>query len=121
MELFKPLTDYNEDVTQSILGDMLHHLPAVDPEFAAFRQEFRSTITDEQKEVDKKAYDRAVAQFGENRPFERWFEINRLDGYIRGLLYPDRANDWAEVYTDAQRELGEKIRKHVERPVEETK
>ena len=35
--------------------------------------------------------------------------------------YPDRANDWAEVYTDAQRELGEKIRKHVERPVEETK
>ena len=55
VELFKPLTDYNEDVTQSILGDMLHHLPAVDPEFAAFRQEFRSTITDEQKEVDKRA------------------------------------------------------------------
>ena len=114
VELFKPLTDYNEDVTQSILGDMLHHLPAVDPEFAAFRQEFRSTLTDEQKEVDKRAYDRAVTQFGENRPFERWFEMNRLDGYIRGLLYPDRANEWANVYTKDQRRLGETIRAHVE-------
>jgi len=117
MELFKPLTDYNEDVPQSILGDMLHHLPAVDPEFAAMREEFRGTLTKKQVAEDKRSH----LNRGETRSFEDWMEFSRLDAYIRGLLYPDRANDWADVYTDTQRELGKKIRKHVERPVEETK
>ena len=109
IELFQPLS--GKDVTNPIMGDMLHYLPAVDPKFAELREKFRGSITKKQKTIDERAWEES----GDNRSFEAWFEANRLDAYIRGLLYPDENNDWKD-YTDTQRVIGDEMRIHVESP-----
>ena len=94
------------------MGDMLHYLPAVDPEFSELREKFRDSLTREQKTTDKRAWEES----GDNRSLEAWFEATRLDAYIRGLLYPDEKNDWKDVYTGDQRKIGIEMRSHVESP-----
>ena len=116
IELFQPLA--GKDVTNPIMGDMLHYLPAVDPEFAKLRQKFRRAITVKQKDRAREVWEKS----GDQRSFSAWFET-RLDAYIRGLLYPDERDDWGSkpgspnsAYTKKLREVGEEIRRHVEGP-----
>ena len=110
IRLYQPLA--GKDVTNAIMGDMLHYLPAVDPEFSELREKFRDSLTREQKTTDKRAWEES----GDNRSLEAWFEATRLDAYIRGLLYPDEKNDWKDVYTGDQRKIGIEMRSHVESP-----
>jgi hypothetical protein len=96
---------------QGIFGDMLHYMPDADPEFARARESFMDSMTPDQLAVDKRAYERAKAEYGESRPFEDWFRVSRLDGYLRGYLAPDpRAAtdpkyDWGDTYSTDQRSL----------------
>jgi hypothetical protein len=114
VELFKPLAGKDPSaLLNPIMGDMLHYLPAVDSTFAELREKFRKSITDEQLVEDEEAHQRALDQ-GDNRSFEDWFEMNRLDAYIRGLLFPDENDEWKDVYTKVQREIGEEIQRRVE-------
>lgn len=103
IELFEGVR--GENLPVAVFGDMLHYLPEVMPEFSQKRQDFEKTITEDQRAVDRKAYERAVLEHGESRSFEDWFELNRLDAYIRGFLAPDKANEWKNVYTPEQTQI----------------
>lgn len=103
IEIFEGIV--GEDLPTSIFGDMLHYLPEVMSEWATKRRKFQQSVTPDQKNMDKRAYERAVLRHGESRPFEKWFEINRLDAYIRGFIAPDKADEWRGVYTPEQKKL----------------
>jgi hypothetical protein len=89
----------------AIMGDMLHHLPSVDQTFAGMREQLRSTLTPEQLAIDQKAYEKSKAEYGEDRPFEDWMHISRLDAYVRGRLAPDKNDEWKDAYTPEQKTL----------------
>jgi hypothetical protein len=103
-------------LTSAIFGDMLHYAPDVNPGFSRLREQFRKTITPKQLEVDRRAYERAKRDYGEDRPFDRWFDVSRLDAYIRGYLAPDPNNDWAGAYTPEQEGLMERMRTSLRDP-----
>ena len=114
IELFLPLKQREEDVTTSIFGDMLHGLPAANPEFAELRREFGREIIN-----DPLMLEGAVEQYhasDDPRSFQEWFERTELDAFIRGLLAPDKADDWKNVYTSELRDIGKKMTKLIETP-----
>lgn len=104
------------DLQRAVFGDALHYLPHVDKNFAKMRDDFVNTITPEQSVVDRSAYNRARSEHGETRPYDRWFDLNRKDAYIRGYLAPDAANEWANVYTDQQRSMLDAMRAYLQAP-----
>ncbi len=99
-----------------VFGDMLHHMPSVDPEFSAMRDQFRGTITPEQDAIDRGAYQRGVARYGEDRPYDKWMDVSRLDAYLRGYLSPDDNNEWAGAYTSEQLRLLEQMQDLLKKP-----
>ena len=103
IELFNPDLK-GKRLESALFGDMLHHLPDVNPKFNALREAFRRSMTAEQAGMDRNAFDRYVKE-GEDRTFEQWFEVSRLDAYLRGKLAPDERDEWADVYTPAQNQL----------------
>lgn len=98
---------------RAIFGDMLHMLPGRDERFSALRKRFAETLTDEQKAIDRRAYEREQAQYGENRPYEDWFERSRLDAYLRGHLAPDEQDQWRGAYTPQQKDLLDRIQRYL--------
>lgn len=103
-----------DDLERAIYGDMLHHLPSVDPEFRRMREEFIGTLTPQQKAIDRRAYERMKMR-GEKRSFRDWFDISRKDAYLRGYLAPDARDEWAGAYTPEQRRRLETMREYLGR------
>ena len=104
---------------QMVFGDMLHYLPHVDPEFGAMREQYRQSLTPEQQGVDRRAYQRGGEEYGENRPFDKWMDVSRLDANLRGYLSPDQNNEWAGSYTPEQVNLLDSMRDLLKKPVED--
>src|SRR5437762_1202895 len=79
-----------DELSNAIAGDMLHYLAAIDPRtqtpidpaWRNLRSAFARTITPEQAEIDRRAYEASR----DPRPFDQWHDASRLDAYIRGLL-----------------------------------
>jgi hypothetical protein len=117
IEIFKPLKERGEDVTQALFGDMLHGLHHVNPEYAELRREFGRAILND-SELLKEEVD-IWKRGSDNRDFGQYLEYSRLDAFIRGLVSPDKANDWAGVYTPEMRKIGRKITALLETPVED--
>ena len=119
----KPLVEvFNSDLqgeeyTTAIFGDMLHYLPSVDKTFSDLRNEYAATLTEEQKQIDINAFERAKAEYGESRDFDSWFDTSRLDAHLRGYLAPDRNDEWRESYTEEQKILLEYMKKYLQEPV----
>jgi hypothetical protein len=117
IELFQPLHERDEDVTQAIFGDILHALPDVSPRFASLKREFGKTVLS-----DKNLEEESRRRFRQNssnnpsdtRTFNEWFETNDLDAYIRGLLSPDKADNWRDVYSEKMRKIGREMMRVVE-------
>lgn len=101
---------------KAVFGDMLHYLPQVDPVFNEQRQAYRKLITPEQAAIDRGAYDRAKAEYGEDRPFDDWMDISRLDAHLRGYLAPDANDEWAGSYTPEQISVLDGIRSYLQTP-----
>ena len=103
------------DIETAIKAEKLHFLPEVDENFAGMRRAFEQTLTSEQLAVDKRVYDENVKAGRENRSFEKWFEVSRLDAYIRGYIFPDKADEWRKqgVYTDDQKKLLDEAKSYV--------
>ena len=113
IEVFRPDLK-GPALEQAIYGDMLHHLPAVDPQWQEMRQRYRQLITPEQAKVDQQAYQ----QEGEQRPYEDWMDQSRLDAHIRGRLAPDENDEWGEWYTPQQQVLLDQMEDHLTQPVQ---
>ena len=95
-----------EELKKMVYGDMLHYMPEADPEFSGLRDQYAQSLTDEQKRIDRMAYQgdvrRSLMQDRRPRGFDRFMDISRLDAHLRGYLAPDRNNEWAGSYTPEQ-------------------
>lgn len=105
-----------DKLERALFGDMLHHLPSVDPQFEEMRQKLQASLTDEQKAVDQKSYEKAKSDYGEDRPIDQWMNQSRLDAYVRGRLAPDDNNDWKDVYTEDQHKLLNDLEDYLKKP-----
>jgi len=83
------------------LGEGMHYLPQVDPNFAAFREKIRESMTPEQLAQSRRRYDfyRSDPENPETRPYEDFFEVSDLDAFIRGYISPDKADEWRKSGT----------------------
>lgn len=96
----------------AVVGDMLHYLgavdpasgKAVDPNWRALRSQLIAARDPDSQKMDANAYKEDRAQ-GETRSFEDWMNESRADAYVRGYLTPDKANEWADVYSPQQKEI----------------
>lgn len=90
----------------AIFGDMLHHQPTIDPQFAALKQQFQSSFNPQQTEINKARYQQAI-QSGETGSFDDWMNRSQVDAYIRGYLAPDAADEWRKqgAYTPEQMKI----------------
>ena len=103
-------------LSDTLAADMMHYLSAVnpqtglpiDPQFAAMRRGFATTLTPAQMAVDERAH----AQYGDPRPLDQWMEQSRLDAYLRGTMF----GQWpAEVFTPEQTQMGVNMRQYLQR------
>jgi hypothetical protein len=102
----------NPNLQRRILGDMLHDLPQTDEKFNSMREEFKTSMTPRQKDLDRRVYKEAILPegtskhaYGEDRSYEDWHDRSRLDAHIRGSIAPDENNEWKDFYTDKQKEI----------------
>ena len=116
----------NPNLQRRILGDMLHDLPQTDEKFNSMREEFKTSMTPRQKDLDRRVYKEATMPegsvvnsdlepsyggkklkhaYGEDRSYEDWHDRSRLDAHIRGSIAPDENNEWKDFYTDKQKEI----------------
>ncbi len=103
-----------------LFGDMLHHAPEMLPRFGRLREAYRHTITAEQQEADRRAYQRAQSRHGEERSYGDWYEMSRLDAHIRGYVagqwtQPNKDGEGAWPYTDQQRMILEEMKGELKR------
>lgn len=97
-----------------MFGDMLHYLPAVDNKYNSLRQQFAESMTPRQREIDQTAYNRNQAEYGENRPYNEWFDKSRLDAYIRGGLVPEINPEWQNAFTPEQKNIIASIQQYLQ-------
>ena len=104
-----------EEQDRAIVGEKLHYMPKVDKKFSEMRKGFEGMMTDEQWDFEKKHYDKLVKEGKESRPFKQWWEVSRLDAYIRGYLAPDRNDEWRKsgAYTGKQKIHLEEMKKYI--------
>ena len=101
------------NIDEFVKGEALHYLADVDPTFSDFRDQYSKSLTQGQKAIDKRAYARSKEMYGEKRPYNKWFDANRLDAHIRGYLSPDKADEWRGSYTPEQISILEKMRSYL--------
>lgn len=101
------------NIDEFVKGEALHYLADVDPTFSDFRDQYLKSLTQGQKAIDKRAYARSKEMYGEKRPYNKWFDANRLDAHIRGYLSPDKADEWRGSYTPEQINILEKMKSYL--------
>lgn len=100
---------FSEDLTRGqLMGDALHYAQSIDPTYQEFREKFRGSLTDEQKEQSHRRYERYTnPQKGdpwpaEKRSYKDWFEASDLHQIMGGLY----TGEWGpQGYTEQQKKL----------------
>jgi hypothetical protein len=71
-----------------VLGDVVsHHLVNIDPTIKQAYQSFTGSIQPWQEDILKSQYQHAVANQGEQRPYEAWRTMSGVPGYFRGYAF----------------------------------
>jgi hypothetical protein len=84
-----PTIDIYKDapnMQQSLMGEMLHYIPYVDPGYSNLKQQFGTSLT----------------------PWQRSINTD-IDAYIRGGLFPQNNPEWQGIYTPEQTDILGKI------------
>lgn len=110
-----------EALQSAIAGDMLHLLGGYhpdtgdvpDPKFRALKNEFAQSFTPHQHSTNLKAYEMDKASYGDVGNFDQWLDRSRTDAYIRGHLFPDKADNWRGFYTPSQIKILERMRNYL--------
>ena len=113
----------NPNLQRRILGDMLHDLPQTDEKFNSMREEFKTSMTPGQKDLDRRVYKEAILPegtskhaYGEDRSYEDWHDRSRLDAWVRGRI----AGQWGdEYYTDKQKEITDNMVRYLKEEEED--
>jgi hypothetical protein len=122
-ELFnKDLKD--QDLQETIAGDMLHHLGSVDPttgqpvdpHWMDMKRKMIAARGGPQTSMDDEAYQQEKANPAyQTAPFEDWMQNNRSDAYIRGALFPKQNPEWQHpgVYSPEMQAVGAQMRDYL--------
>ena len=127
----------NPNLQKRILGDMLHDLPETDEKFNSMREEFKTSMTPRQKDLDRRVYKEATMPegsvvnsdlepsyggkklkhaYGEDRSYKDWHDRSRLDAWVRGRI----AGQWGdEYYTDKQKEITDNMVRYLKEEEED--
>ncbi len=103
-ELFGPVQQMSpKDRQETIAGDLLHHLGAidpatgqpVDPAWRVMKQELGAAREPFHLRADRNAYEREKANPSyETSPYPEWDQNNRLDAYVRAGVFPNQNKEW---------------------------
>lgn len=113
-----------QDLTETIAGDMLHHLGAVDPKtgqpvnpkWMALKQQMIAGMGPDQNSMDQGAYNEEKSNPSyETGSYDDWMKNNRADAYIRGALFPNQNPEWQEpgIYTPAMQQATAAMRNYL--------
>jgi len=105
IEVFNPKTS-----PLDILGDYVsHYAVETDPQLQQLYQQFQGQL--DPKSMQER-YQYHVANFGENRPYEQWYQMTGLPEMFRGYTF----NQWEnpkELYTPAQLQTLDTVRQYL--------
>lgn len=100
-EIFNPDIK-GQDLQQTIAGDMLHHLGAVnpqtgqpvDPQWMGMKKRLISAIPDSHAQMNTGAYEQEKSSPYGAGSYPDWMQNNRSDAYIRAGVFPEQNPDW---------------------------
>lgn len=103
-EIFNPNIKSGPDLQQTIAGDMLHHLGAVnpqtgapvDPQWMDMKQRLIGAIPDNHAQMNTGAYEQEKASPYGAGSYNDWMQNNRGDAYIRAGVFPQQNPDWQQ-------------------------
>jgi len=85
-----------------ILGDVVsHHLVNSDPTVKDYYNQFKQSLTPDQKTRLQSQYQWAQKNYGETRPYQQWEEHSGMPAYFRGYPF-QQWDDAASAYTPEQ-------------------
>jgi hypothetical protein len=113
-----------QDLTETIAGDMLHHLGTtdpstgqpVDPKWMAMKQQMIAGMGPDQASMNQEAYQQERANTAyQTGPYDDWMNNNRADAYIRGALFPNQNPEWQQpgTYTPAMQQTAAAMRAYL--------
>lgn len=116
-----------EEIKSTLAGEALHVLSGidpttqqpVDPNFRKFKDQFINSLTPEQLTFERMQFRSGNPDLGvEGRDFKQWFETSRADAYLRGYLFPDKADEWRQsgTYTGQQYGILQEAQKYLTTP-----
>jgi hypothetical protein len=90
-----------------VAGDIAsHYMIYNDPSMMDYYNQFRHSINPEQQQRLQQQYEFYQQNYGENRPYEKWYEMTGLPGYFRGYPFQQWEPEFVEqAYTPQQRLL----------------
>lgn len=113
-----------QDLTDTVAGDMLHHLGTIDPatgqpidsKWLDMKQRLIAAMGPEQAQMDKQAYEQEKANPAyETGPYDDWVKNNRSDAYIRGAIFPNQNKEWQQdgIYNPAMQAVTGEMRDYL--------
>jgi hypothetical protein len=90
-----------------VAGDIAsHYMIYNDPSMMDYYNQFRHSINPEQQQRLQQQYEFYRQNYGEDRPYEKWYEMTGLPGYFRGYPFQQWEPEFVEqAYTPQQRLL----------------
>lgn len=113
-----------QDLTETVAGDMLHHLGSVDPStnkpvdptWMDMKQRLIGAMGIPQNLMDSQAYQQEKSNPAyETGSFDDWMKNNRSDAYIRGAIFPKQNPEWQEggIYNPAMQAVTSEMRNYL--------
>jgi len=98
-----------------MLGDITsHYLIYEDPQVKQYYDQFQNSLNIGQYDRLRNQYQFAQQNYGEQRPYEQWYESTGLPGYFRGYAFQQWPEDFNETaYTPEQRAMFDKMMEYL--------
>jgi hypothetical protein len=110
IEIFDPKTRPID-----VLGDIAsHYMIYNDPKMIDYYQQFGKSLSPEQQEFMQNKYLFEKEQYGENRPYEQWYETSGLPGYFRAYPFSQWSpEDIQRSYSPEQIQLLDMVKQYL--------
>jgi hypothetical protein len=113
-----------QDLTETVAGDMLHHLGTTDPStnqpvnptWMDMKNRLIGAMGPDQNQMNNEAYQQEKSNPSyETGSYDDWMKNNRSDAYIRGALFPKQNPEWQEdgIYNPAMQSVAGEMRNYL--------
>ena len=98
-----------------VVGDVAsHYLIYEDPRIKSYYDQFQRSLNPGQYDRLRNQYQFAQQNFGETRPYEKWYEMTGLPGYFRGYPFQQWDQEFNETaYTQQQRQMFDEMMQYL--------